>query len=129
MNKIEKNKEIASLIINTIREELFNYNFKLDKKFNYEQKFESILSNNLGEKIKTVVDYNNDKINILFKVDSELNYIQKDLERAIREYKIIFETIIDKIKHKNISVKLEILNSESEVLKEFRKIIRELIKS
>lgn len=129
MNKIEKNKEIASSIINTIREELFNYNFKLDKKFNYEQKFESILSNNLGEKIKTVVDYNNDKINILFKVDSELNYIQKDLERAIREYKIIFETIIDKIKNKNISVKFEILNSESEVLKEFRKIIRKLIKS
>lgn len=129
MSKIEKNKEIASSIINTIREELFNYNFKLDKKFNYEQKFESILSNNLGEKIKTVVDYNNDKINILFKVESELDYIQKDLERAIREYKIIFETIIDKIKSKNISVKFEILNSESEVLKEFRKIIRKLIKS
>lgn len=129
MSKIEKNKEIASSIINTIREELFNYNFKLDKKFNYEQKFESILSNNLGEKIKTVVDYNNDKINILFKVESELDYIQKDLERAIREYKIIFETIIDKIKNKNISVKFEILNSESEVLKEFRKIIRKLIKS
>jgi hypothetical protein len=130
MKEIDKNKNIATSIINQIRNELLsNHNFKLDKKFHYEQKFESLLSNEGGEKIKIIVDYNNDKVKITLKVESELDYIQKDLERAIREYKIIFETIINKIKYKNISAQIDILNSKSEVLKEFRKIIRKLIKS
>jgi len=130
MKEIEKNKNIATSIINQIRNELLsNHNFKLDKKFHYEQKFESLLSNEGGEKIKIIVDYNNDKIKITLKAESDFEYVKKDLERAIREYRIIFENIINKIKNKNISVNIEIFNSETEVLKEFREIIRKLIKS